>query len=197
MNFNLFKDNTKQNMLDHLLDANNRPELVEALTTIQNEISVGFNTKVIAVTSIRNERLAAAFAKGLGEVYGVNGAKSLVIDANLYNPCLAGILGSNEKNIIFNEKCSAICLDKEVYPADIYKSGAIQKLIKEHEGEYDHFIIIVPELKAHKEIFLLKDILQSIILISQRNVTKKQDIFNAIQFCRVNELPIAKTVVVK
>ena len=187
----------KQRMLEKLTNVKEHQDLIDDLTTLQNEISVGYNTRVIAVTSIRNERLAAAFADGMAVTYGINGAKTLVVDANLYMPRLATVLNASGESLKVDDKVDAIFMNKEVYPADVYKGGAIHKLIKEHEGEYDHFILIVPEMRDHKEIYLLKDILDAIILVAQRSMTKKKDIFEAVRFFRANNLPIAKTVVVK
>lgn len=196
--------NPKEKMIANFLDVKNHKNIADGLTTLQNEISVGFNTNVVAVTSINSDKLAAAFAKGFAETYGLNGEKTLIIDANLYNPCLQDVIGgankveSKEETIlVIDDKTKAICMNKEVYPADKYKEKAVHKIIEDNKKEYDHFIVLVPEIRSHKEVYLLGDIIQSIILVTQRNVTKKKDIYEAIQFFNVNKLPLAKTVVLK
>ena len=196
--------NPKEKMIANFLDVKNHKNIADGLTTLQNEISVGFNTNVVAITSINSDKLAAAFAKGFAETYGLNNEKTLIIDANLYNPCLQDVIGSankveskEETILVIDDKTKAICMNKEVYPADKYKEKAVHKIIEDNKKEYDHFIVLVPEIRSHKEVYLLGDIIQSIILVTQRNVTKKKDIYEAIQFFNVNKLPLAKTVVLK
>lgn len=203
------KEQTNKKMIDSLLNIKDNEELFKKITILQNEISVGFNTKVVAITSIKGDDVQSAFAHGFGEAYGLNGSKALVVDANLYNPSLGKLLNNGNSDIeiadkdkeyqitFINDKLSALCLSKEIYPSEVFKSGLIQKAIKEHQNEFDHFILIVPEIKDHKEIFLLNDIIESIILLTFKSRTKKKDIFEAIQFFEANKLPLAKTVVLK
>lgn len=202
----------KQERINTLLNVKDNEELFTSLTTLQNEISVGFNTKVVAITGIKGEELTAAFSKGFGEAYALNGSKTLVVDANLYEPHLTTLLntsGEDEgdveikdkdqqyKIISISNKLSALSLTKQIYPSELFKSGIIQNAIKEHKDEYEHFIIIVPEIKNHKEIFLLADIIECIVLLTFKDITRKKDIFDAIQFMNVNKLPLAKTVLLK
>ena len=205
-------DKKKQEKIETLLNVKDNEELFTSLTTLQNEISVGFNTKVVAIAGIIGEELTAAFSKGFGEAYALNGSKTLVVDANLYEPHLTTLLntsGDDEgdveikdkdqqyKIISINDKLSALSLTKQIYPSELFKSGIIQKAIEEHKNEYEHFIIIVPEIKNHKEIFLLADIIECIVLLTFKDITRKKDIFDAIQFMNVNKLPLAKTVLLK
>ena len=206
---NLFNPDNKEKMIKGLTNVKDNEELAKSLTTLQNEITVGFDTKVIAITSIKNDDLAADFAKAFAEAYSLNGAKSLIIDANLYNPCLEGILNNSEESNIdvetdenlkmvnVDKNVDAYCLNKETYPSEVYKSQRIHNLIKDNDGKYDHFIVLVPSIKEHKEIILLNDILDASILVVRKNVTKKEHIFNAVQFFEVNKLPLAKTVILK
>lgn len=206
------EEKKKQEKINTLLNVKDNEELFTSLTTLQNEISVEFNTKVVAITGIKGEELTAAFSKGFGEAYALNGSKTLVVDANLYEPHLTTLLnksGEDEgdveikdkdqqyKIISISDKLSALSLTKQIYPSELFKSGIIQNAIKEHKDEYEHFIIIVPEIKNHKEIFLLADIIECIVLLTFKDITRKKDIFDAIQFMNVNKLPLAKTVLLK
>ena len=204
---NLFNKN-KPGMIDNLLNIKQCPELFQSLTTLQNEITVDFSTKVIAITSIRKDNLSAAFAKAFAQTFAMNKSNALIIDANLYNPCLKGLLNQKQDNaefkdgvevqkIIVDKNVDAICLNKHVYPPEVYKAETIHNIIKDNENKYEHFIILVPELKEHKELVLLSDIVNAVVLISQRNITKRKDIYNAIAYCAENKLPLAKTVVIK
>ena len=210
MALNLFKK--EDNTLDNLL--NGKESVLDSITVLQNEINVGYNTKVIAVTSIENDALAAGFAKAMSDGYVRNSSSALIIDANMYNPKLSELLklengkeddllvedGSSVggyQQVSLSKKNAVICVNKQVYPGEAYKNKAIHKLIKDNEGLYEHFIVLVPSIKDHKEIYLLKDIIDCIVLVTRRNYTKKKDIFEAAQFCRDNKLPLAKTVVTK
>ena len=216
MKFKLYtsKSEKKEALLDGLLHAKNNKEILNKITVLQNEISVGFNTKVVAIAGINDDELSAYFAKAFADAYSMNGSSSLIIDANLYNQQLKNILSSSEHQeiglsigfdskgkgrqfIFVDNKTDAWCLDNEVYPSTVYKSGAIQRMIKENTAKYDHFILILPSLKDHKEISLLADIIESIVLVSQKDVTTKERIFDAIQYLAEMKMPLAKTVVLK
>ena len=256
-----FLDPSRNNNLKNsLLNVENNRGLLNSFTVLQNEIGVYFDTKVIGVTSIKLDEVAAAFAKGFADAYKKNGAKVLIIDANLYSPLLKDLLDEEfkvapreEKEIepnyedeeeleeaaeqaeeakeevveepvqekveeveeakeeeihpvveivpaqlvALNESVSVICLNQEIYPSEVYKSGLIQKLIKDNEKDFDHIIVLVPSVRQHKEVVLLKDVLTAIILLTQKNLTRKENIYNALQFFAKEELPLAKTVVLK
>ena len=68
--------NPKEKMIANFLDVKNHKNIADGLTTLQNEISVGFNTNVVAITSINSDKLAAAFAKGFAETYGLNNERN-------------------------------------------------------------------------------------------------------------------------
>ncbi|MBO4668054.1 MAG: hypothetical protein J5666_08040 [Bacilli bacterium] len=205
----------KRNNLDYLSHVNSDDSLFKNLTALQNEINVYFDTKVLAVTSINNDVLAAAFAKAFADAYGRNGSKTLIIDANLYNPSLESYIEnhSDGDTIIAVEKndtisgynreadlavnVKTISLDKQIYPGNAFKDKAVHKIIEENKNEYEHIIVLVPSVKEHKDVVLLSDVINSALLVVERNITKKEDIFNAIQFFNANQLPLAKTVVIK
>ena len=189
----------RQKLLANLSNVSSKPAVVQELTALQNEIAVGFSTKVIAVSSLRDDALASAFAKGLADTFAINGEKTLVIDANLYNPSLSDVLGQQrgEGIVKLGDNVDAVMMEKQTYPSEVYKSGAIEEIVKAHESEYAHFVILVPNLRDHKEIALLKGFMTALILVTQRNVTAKQWIYEACAYCAEAELPFAKAVVLK
>lgn len=200
----------KERMIDDLLNIKGDQDLFDSLTTLQNEIEVTHATKVIAISSVRNDSLAAAFSKGFADAFALNKSNCLLIDANLYNPSLEKLLGEGEleqeaqnKKVDnyevkeLSEGVSAVYLDKQIYPSEVFKSGLIQKIVKEQSSKFEHIVIITPSIKEHKEIVLLKDVLQSIILICQRNVTLRKSVYEACTFFAEEQLPLAKTVVLK
>lgn len=185
-------------------------KLIEKIVSLQNEIEVSFSTKVIALTSIKADEVSASFAKALADAYEINKSKTLIIDANLYNPQIKSVLkpvieeNSSKKktkkdsNVLsISDYIDVITFDKEAYPTKIYKDGNIQKLIKSNSSKYDHIIVLMPSIEAHKDISLLSDVIQSIVLITIKNITKKVDIYGAINYFNENKLPLAKTLLVK
>ena len=201
----LIKSNDKQKIINGLLNASLDDETIDRITTLQNEIGVSFSTKVIAITSIKDDALAVSFAKAFAGAYSVNNERTLIIDANLYNPLLRHALKDSEggnrndgyRVTFVDGKTNAVCLSKETYPSEVLKGGIVQRIISENKDNYDHFVVLVPSIKEHKEISLLKDVVTAIVLVAQKNVTKKEHIYNAIQYCAVNKLPLAKTVILK
>ena len=195
------KPTRQEIMSSHLLDVRNNTELSNSLTALQNEITVSFDMKVIAITSINRNKLSAGFAKGLADTFALNGSNALIIDANLYDPRLAMLLNAevdeNSSLKKLDEGVDVVYLTKETYPPQVFKGGTIQKIIKDNFDKYEHIIIIVPSITEHKEIVLLSKVIDSVILLAQRNVTKRVDLYEAISYCYDNKLPLAKTVVVK
>lgn len=205
----------KQTKVELLSTLTKDSELFNSFVTLQNEINVAHNTKVIAITSVENDRLAAALGKALATTYSLNGSKSLLIDANMYNPCLSYVIGEAKEDSIsvfegankevelkhektaLNEYLDAVCFDKEVYPGNVFKSKVIQDMIKKEANKYEHFIILVPSIRSHKEVELLSDVVESIVLVAQKDFTKKKDIYEAISFFKERQLPLAKTVLVQ
>lgn len=198
-----FTNKKKQEMVRNMLNVRNREEEFKRFTTLQNEISIAYNTKVLAVTSINDDDLAAAFAQGLAYAYANNNSSALIIDANLYGPRLKELLGitsetPKEPKIDFlDERTGVAFLNKEIYPSTVYKNGVIHGLIKEGLEKYEHIIVIVPSVGAHKEVALLSNVLDSTLLVTMRDVTKKKDIFEALKFFANEKLPISKVVILK
>ena len=208
------KKEIKEKIIDNLLNIKDKKDIFDSMTTLQNEISVSFDTKVIAITAVTDDDLAASFAFSFAYSYSMNGFSALVIDANLYNQRLSNLLenkilvnGSdsiefkdeNKDRKVFSvdKNIDVLCLNNEIYPSIVFKEGTIQEHIRNKIDQYDHFIIIVPPLLHHKELLLLGDIVQSILLVAQKNVTLKKHIFETIQFLRINQMPLAKTVILK
>ena len=204
-----FSEKKKKAIIAGLLDAKSNALMLEKLKTLQNEISVAYDTKVLAVTSLGEDDLACAFAEALAEAYVHNGERVLLIDANLYNPCLINVLGlenepgyrehSNETMKVYpnGDNAAYVFMSKETYPSGLYKKKTIQDFIAKEESNYDHFVVLMPNIKEHKEIALLKDVFDSTLVVTRRNVTKKGDIFYALQFMTEVQMPVSKTVVLK
>ena len=168
------------------------------MTVLQNEISVAFGNKVIAIASVNDDKLAAAFAFGFAKAYAGNGAKCLVLDANLFNPSFSEYAeGKVGEMAQINEAVSAYCMKQEVYPSEIYKAGEVHKLINENKDKFGHIIVLVPSLRDHKEVCLLKDVIDSVMLITQKSVTRKARIYEAAAYLCQEQMPLSKVVVLK
>ena len=197
----LFSNKKKAGMIQNLLDLKNRPDSIKAFTTFQNEISIAHNTKVVAIAAVDEDDLASAFAFALSATYESNGSSALLVDANLYDPKLKDMLkpngAENGKVFALSEKTGAVFMNKEIYPSNIYKEGVIHGFAKEGLNTFEHIIIIVPAVKFHKEVSLLSNIIDSVVLVTRRDVTKKRDIYESLQFLASEKLPVSKTVILK
>ena len=145
--FNYFSDKKKERTNNNLLNVKEREDLQQRLTTLQNEIGVSFETKVIAVSSINNDEMTARFAKGFADAYALNGASAIIIDANFYNPSLSVVLGKGEnknaEQYELDKSVSCYCFQKEVYPSAYIKEGNVHKIINEKKEQFDHVIILI------------------------------------------------------
>lgn len=201
---NLFSAFRQKNIINRLLNAKDNEAMINQMTVLQNEMAVAFDTKVIGITSINDSAMAAAFGKALAVTFRHNGESCLVIDANLYEPRLGELSGLSPKRVEGStygkaslDEVDAILMEKTVYPGNLYKDGTIHNLIKEGLESHDHVIVLTPSLKQHKEIALLGDVLQAVILTVQKNYTRKENIYYAGHFLAQCNLPLAKTVVLK
>ena len=209
MGINLFRNNDK--LKTSLLDTN-RKEVFNSLTALQNEISVSFETKVIAITSISNDSLCAAFAESFSNAYNLNQSSVLIIDANLYNPSLRSIYDKTLTEstdtesdcstlsegclLKINEKKATMFLNEQTYPSVAFKNGIIHKIINDRRDEFDHIIMLMPSINKHKDISIFKDIVDSVILVVEKNRTKREDVFDAVNYCKTLKIPLAKVVIV-
>lgn len=209
----LFLTNSKNDKkhLQRFISFDKESKTYNDITLLQNELIATGETKVIIVTSANDDYLASAFAKALSHTFDLNGEKTLVIDANLYEPQLPSFLfGSEEaskkvnsissktvKAISIDEKSDAICFEKETYPSECLKKGAIEKLIKKNEEKYDHLIIICPNVDKHDDFLLLEKDADCTLLVVRRNITERALIYNAINQFKDNNFPLPKTVIIK
>lgn len=206
-----FKEKKENEMIGNLLSKEPREQMLAKITALQNEISVAFNTKVLVITSIGEDKLAAAFAKAFVGAYETNNSNALLIDANLYNPCLSELMGGKVQGPAKSEKPEevaldilplgnkngVVCMEKEIYPSDIYKSGVIQKLVSDNMEKYEHIVVLMPSILEHREVLIFKDLLDSVMVVARRAVTKKRDIFEALSFLSDAQMPVSKTVILK
>lgn len=195
-----FREKRYALMIQGLLDTKNNEKMISKLTVLQNEISVAYDTKVLAITSIKDDELSAAFAYALAEAYHINGSSSLIIDANLFDPRLSNLLKKEKEGEDLSiqniaDGIDGVFMNQEIYPSITYKSKAIQKLIEDNKDKYDHFIVLVPSVYEHKEIALLGDAIDSTLLVTRQDVTKKKDIYEALCFLATEKIKVSKTVV--
>ncbi len=194
-----FLSKKKNEILQNLLNVRADSDRKKIIVRLQNDIASLSSTKVIAVVPVDESDLAAAFAEAMRITYEENGSKTMLIDANLYHPCLRSLLGNSYSSATDqgHEKMlpSVYCFDTVVYPGDFYKSGEVQKKIKDGTSEYDRVIVITSEIREHKELALLANCLDTTVLVARRGFTKKEDVFNAISFLGAEKIPVSRVVI--
>lgn len=189
-----------------LLSFNKESKTFKEISSLQSDLCIAYDTKVVLVTSANDDYLAAAFSKAFANAYALNGKKALVIDANFYNPQLSGMLHlSNDSendsafNNVFNleENIDVVCSKKEEYPGETIKSDAVGKLINENKDNYDHIIVIAPNLKEHEDaLFFTKDA-GCVLLTTKRNVTTKSLVYKSIQLFKDNKVSNYRIALIK
>ena len=76
-----FKGRKLSKMVGNLLNISSHPKTLEKFVRLQNEISIEHDSKVVVITSVGEDKLAAAFAKALADAYVANSSSALIIDA--------------------------------------------------------------------------------------------------------------------
>ena len=205
------KKNISDAFLDSLLKDDYSDKLLKDVTKLQNEIAIDCLSKVVAITTIDNPKVTLAFSRLYSNAYSVNGLKTLIIDLNSNQSFLDLLFNQNVDRIIpetFNSKngCSFVSVDDktqlvsfagERYFSELLKTGIVENIINDNNSLFDHFIILMPPIAYNKEILLLSNVLTAVVLVVQKNITKKEDVFNAIQFFKQHSLPLIKTIILK
>ena len=180
--------------------------LLNDIFDLQNDLNAYSDFKVICISSVDDDEIAAAFSKAFCLSFAETGEKPLLIDANLYSPYfeifgVSDIVGSESKK---TKSVSIINLDKFdlayfagfKYPTDSLKNGALQKIIKT-KSKYDRFIVFMPNMKNKNDILLIKDDVDTVISVVIKNKTKTKDIFSCIKFCESNNLENVNFLLIK
>ncbi len=194
------KSKIKNSIIDKLLHVSMQEPLFDDIAALHNSICVSFDTGVIAVASIDDDYLSTAFSKAYADQFGINNERALIIDANMYDPKLIGLLRVEPKEsaelVELGRNVFAACLKKTMYPASVIKEGLVHNLLAKNKSNFDHTIIVVPSIKSHEDLILLARDVDCVVLVVQKNVTKKKDIFSALRFFEKERLPLARIVLI-
>ena len=202
---------TNRKLLNRFLLIDKKSTTYEEITKLQSDIGISHETVVIAIAAVDDDYASTVFAKAMATTFALNKKRSLIIDANLFNPELANVLEikveeieDNKKRskrkikpITYNKNIDLALFPDQTYPSEFYKSSALKDFIKESRRSYDHLIVIVPNLIEHDDVSIFTESIDCLLLLSQRNVTPKGQVFKALQKVEEYKLPLAKVVVIK
>lgn len=177
----------------------------EFLVEIQNHINIYGDSKVIAICSSVNYRFSMLFANSLAKEYISEGSSVLLVDTNMYNPCLNNIymhkegdLDSSVANIqngdigqrIHKESDKLFILSskEEKLPSSVLKSENFQTFLDEAKTKYDHIILVLPPVYEHQDILLLKQHITSCLIMVQKNKISKQQLFDSTKTLEKNDI---------
>ncbi len=201
---NPFKEKTRYEMIQHLMNIESRNGLVDKLTALIDEIEMDGEVKVLGITSVEDDSLTAAFAKGLMDAYAINGSSTLLIDANVYSPFLekhmrkqGDILENKMGNTTINGNIGVVFMKESERPEEVLKSGEIEVLIKAQKTNYGHILLLLPSLKEHREAASFNAVFDGVVLVVRRDVTERKDIAKAIDFLDESGSKLKKVVVLK
>ena len=201
-------------LISNLKNISQNQKLMNSIILIQNNINIYANSKIIALSSARDDISLCAVAHAMAEVYAIQNQSTLLIDCNMYNPLLNKMF-HKENNVIgldniIDEKINTeklinhisnnldiVFANKTCYPTIVFKSKQYYDFIDNAKNEYDHIILVMPSLIEHQDILISKDLINAVLLIARKNKVSKKDLFDAINTVKTNNLPYVGVIYLK
>ncbi len=191
---NLFEDNAKlkQSVLN----------MYNGLATFGNN-----NNQTIAITSIANNIYSVSIAIALYKLFVEKQESTLLLNLDMHNEILKEEIFT-PLNTIFTDvgdkvdemldgKPKALALSSNDFVADVLKSEALNKIITKAKQNYRRIIIIVNNIDETKDMFLLKDIIDTSTIVVKRNNTLLKSIFDNVEFIKENHIPFSGITYIK
>lgn len=191
---NLFEDNAKlkQSVLN----------MYNGLATFGNN-----NNQTIAITSIDNNIYSVSIAIALYKLFVEKQESTLLLNLDMHNEILKEEIFT-PLNTIFTDvgdkvdemldgKPKALALSSNDFVADVLKSEALNKIITKAKQNYRRIIIIVNNIDETKDMFLLKDIIDTSTIVVKRNNTLLKSIFDNVEFIKENHIPFSGITYIK
>lgn len=191
---NLFEDNAKlkQSVLN----------MYNGLATFGNN-----NNQTIAITSIANNIYSVSIAIALYKLFVEKQESTLLLNLDMHNDILKEEIFA-PLNTIFTDvgdkvdemldgKSKALALSSNDFVADVLKSEALNKIITKAKQNYRRIIIIVNNIDETKDIFLLKDTIDTSTIVVKRNNTLLKSIFDNVEFIKENHIPFSGITYIK
>lgn len=191
---NLFEDNAKlkQSVLN----------MYNGLATFGNN-----NNQTIAITSIANNVYSVSIAIALYKLFVEKEESTLLLNLDMHNeilkeevfaPLNTVFADVNDKvDEMMDGKSKALALSSKDFASDVLKSDALNKIIIKAKKNYRRIIIIVNNIDETKDIFLLKDIIDTSTIVVKRNNTLLKSIFDNIEFIKENHIPFSGITYIK
>ena len=207
----LYKKNLKIDKIKNaLLKELDNDEFINKINSIINDIKVVSEDKVLAVSSIGDlGSTSSNVCILLTKAYDAKKSSSIIIDGNPYENSFEHIKVNNHHDSENKDKelnkynqlnliggSSLISFDKTSYPCEMYRKDFFSEVISDFK-DVDHFIICVPSLDDREDALLLRNTVNSMVLVTIKNVTKRQDVFNAIRTCNDKGIIISKILILK
>lgn len=191
---NLFEDNAKlkQSVLN----------MYNGLATFGNN-----NNQTISITSIANNIYSVSIAIALYKLFVEKQESTLLLNLDMHNDILKEEIFA-PLNTIFTDvgdkvdemldgKSKALALSSNDFVADVLKSEALNKIITKAKQNYRRIIIIVNNIDETKDIFLLKDTIDTSTIVVKRNNTLLKSIFDNVEFIKENHIPFSGITYIK
>lgn len=205
-------DKKYENIMKIFENISEDTKMIESIIQIQNNINIYGNSKIIGVSSPKDDIHSLVVAKAIAEVYAAQNQSAIIIDCNMYNPLLQNYYKGLE--ITLNDVCdentslesyftsvsenlSVITCKKTVYPTEVLLSKEFHELLKEAEKRYNHVILILPAILNNQDILTLKNDLTSCVLVARKKQTKRKQLFDTIELLKENNLPYVGTIFMK
>ena len=203
----LFAKRKQKEAIASLLDSDRHPFVRERIESLQNSIALLDGGKLIVLAPVDSFESAASLSIAMADAYTANQSSCAVLNANLsssFFDCLRSDSAetvNNQSDVLSTSYRTkkgwlAICPPKNAYPAAAYHEGVINDLINSRIEDFEHMIVVLPPLQNLELIAPISDSIKSVVLVTQKNITKRKLLFNAIRSIANQKINVLKIVLI-
>ena len=191
-------------------------KLFDSNETLKNSVLAMYNglatfgnndDQTIAITSIENNTYSVSMAIALYHLFVEKGESALLLNLDMNNEILKEEVFES-LNTIFVDVCDnvnelldgkskALSIKSDKFVADVLKSKELNDFIDKAKTKYRRIVFIVSNMNETKDIFLLKDIIDTSTIVVKRNSTLLKSIFDNVEFIKENHIPFSGITYIK
>lgn len=191
-------------------------KLFDSNETLKNSVLAMYNglatfgnndDQTIAITSIENNTYSVSMAIALYHLFVEKGESALLLNLDMNNEILKEEVFES-LNTIFVDVCDnvnelldgkskALSIKSDKFVADILKSKELNDFIDKAKTKYRRIVFIISNMNETKDIFLLKDRIDTSTIVVKRNATVLAHIFDNVEFIKENGIPFSGITYIK
>ena len=202
---NPFKEKTRYEMIQNLLHIDKNMDLLDKVTDLIDDVQIDNKRKIITVLSLGEDALSSSFSKGLSDAFVLNGSSAIVCDLNLQKPFLAKQLAQEITNddTAFLYSPTGLKPNIDLPLAQVggersFVGEPIESFVRSSADNYEHIICILPAFSACDDASLSFAASADLcLLVVQRDVTKKKELYEAIDALHSHDANLLRVVILK